>query len=418
MTGPNHVEVSGSLTGASNTSDSPVVRRAGRRLIRRAFFLLVVVVALDILVGLIFIRQGRFRGRPVPPYAMTFNESQAAHLAGLGRRRDPYTRFDPELGWSIRPGGVSADGLYRANAAGFRANRNYDLTPPPGVRRVAVFGDSYVHCAGVANDQTWPDLLGSMDTGLEVLNFGVNGYGPDQAYLRYLKDGAKHRPHVVLIGIMVENIMRSVTVYRPAYYHDTSSVSVKPRFRLTDDGALRQIPCPAESVEHLKTLIQSRRLLSTLRETDYWVSRAPTAYEESPLLWSSIWRIVYGSYENARRVPRYHYEHTQCESFRVTAAVLRKFHDRAIKDGATQAVVLFFPNVYTVYGQIEGQSAYWTALLDKLRSSGVPCVDLTPLMVEAVQRFDLDKCFSGNHFSPLGNRIVAQALYTNVLQLP
>ena len=45
---------------------------------------------------------------------------------------------------------------------------------------------------------------------IEALNFGVGGFGLDQAYLRYLEDGIQYNSHIVLIGFMSENIYRNV----------------------------------------------------------------------------------------------------------------------------------------------------------------------------------------------------------------
>ena len=96
--------------------------------------------------------------------------------------RSRYIAFSPALGWTVKPGGASD--LYRANDQGLRADRNYDLAPAEGVLRILAFGDSFTHANGVPNAQTWEARLEAMDPGLEVLNFGVPGYGLDQALLR------------------------------------------------------------------------------------------------------------------------------------------------------------------------------------------------------------------------------------------
>ena len=50
----------------------------------------------------------------------------------------------------------------------------------------------------------------SYDSNMEVINFGVGGFGLDQAYLRYLEDGIQYKSHIVMIGFMSENIYRNV----------------------------------------------------------------------------------------------------------------------------------------------------------------------------------------------------------------
>jgi hypothetical protein len=44
---------------------------------------------------------------------------------------------------------------YRRNWAGMRAEREYPPKPPPGVRRLAAFGDSFTHCVEVDVEDCW-----------------------------------------------------------------------------------------------------------------------------------------------------------------------------------------------------------------------------------------------------------------------
>src|SRR5439155_12092273 len=82
------------------------------------------------------------------------------------------------------------------------------------VVRIAAFGDSFTHCDGVANSFTWEYLLERLNPALEVLNFGVGGYGTDQALLRYELEGMAFHPHIAILGFLPENIHRVVSVFR------------------------------------------------------------------------------------------------------------------------------------------------------------------------------------------------------------
>src|SRR5690348_16745610 len=100
-----------------------------------------------------------------------------------------FLAYDPDLGWAPRPGARSADGLQRVDAGGIRRDGETALAPPPGVLRVALFGDSFTFGDEVALGETWGAALerGIAARGIEaeVLNFGVNAYGIDQAFLRW-----------------------------------------------------------------------------------------------------------------------------------------------------------------------------------------------------------------------------------------
>ncbi len=151
-----------------------------------------------------------------------------------------YIRYDSLLGWSIRPESRSANSLYRSNAAGIRASREYSQLPDSSVIRIAVFGDSFTHGDQVADHETWSTYLQKQLTALgitnEVLNFGVPGYGVDQAYLRWLNDGRAFRPDIVIAGLQLENFFRNLNVFRPNYQLYSGIPLTKPRAFVENDS--------------------------------------------------------------------------------------------------------------------------------------------------------------------------------------
>lgn len=116
-------------------------------------------------------------------------------------KKDFIYQVDSDLGYTI---GKNKDtGTYKSNWQGLRANREYSLVPSPNVLRLAVFGDSFVFCDDEKNDNAWPYYLENSAGNLEVLNFGVSGYGMGQSYLRYLKDGLKFQPDIVFFNYVL-----------------------------------------------------------------------------------------------------------------------------------------------------------------------------------------------------------------------
>ena len=73
---------------------------------------------------------------------------------------------------------------------------------PPGVRRILLFGDSFAEGWGVERDEMLSARLQSClregGEQVEVLNFGVAGYGTDQAYLAFQKLGKRFQPDLVI----------------------------------------------------------------------------------------------------------------------------------------------------------------------------------------------------------------------------
>jgi hypothetical protein len=104
----------------------------------------------------------------------------------------------------------------------------------------AAFGDSYTHGDEVEASQSWPFVLSTL-LGCEIENFGVGGFGQDQAYLKYLK----YRPvgRIVIFGLFEEMLRRNFAAsWR--FYAGLQNSLPKPFFRLTDT-ALQLESAPA-----------------------------------------------------------------------------------------------------------------------------------------------------------------------------
>lgn len=125
-------------------------------------------------------------------------------LAPQVYRRPPVWEYDPELGWRHTPGAsgwlVSPEFAveYRINAAGLR-DREVIREKTSGRRRLLCFGDSFVEGWGVSREECVSEVLQSRLAGVEVLNFGVAGYGTDQEWLLFEKQGLLFCPDWVVL---------------------------------------------------------------------------------------------------------------------------------------------------------------------------------------------------------------------------
>ena len=158
--------------------------------------------------------------------------------------------YDPELGWTVGPGRRSPDGVYMSSAEGIRSDvqgvRYRDQAPAV---RVALIGDSNAFSLEVPFEESWGFNLGRLlGSDVQVLNFGVDGYGIDQVYLRYERDVRQWKPSVVVIGFIQHDLIRTLAVY-PFVSFGWPGYLVKPRFDVVDDRLAiinRPLPSPAE----------------------------------------------------------------------------------------------------------------------------------------------------------------------------
>jgi len=119
----------------------------------------------------------------------------------------------PQLGWWHIPGArqhwtEEGDGHIVVNSLGMR-DEERTVAKPPGVFRIAVFGDSMTEGVQVGLDQTFTQLLQrklrQRGFNVEVLNFGVNGYSPLQGYLLFDYAGKRFSPDLVLHAVFTDN---------------------------------------------------------------------------------------------------------------------------------------------------------------------------------------------------------------------
>lgn len=370
------------------------------------------LVLLGLLVGLVAAEVGLRIVSPVPrefllplPYKRDAVERIAAS--------DTYISFDHDLGWVPTPDSSRVGGgiMYRANRAGLRAEREYPFGPSPGTQRIAAFGDSFTYCEEVDYSECWTTRLEAALNGSEVLNFGVPGYGPDQAWLRYERDGQAYGNCAVLIGYMVENINRVVNRFRPFYEPAGGLVLSKPRFLLQGDG-LELVANPANSPEEL---MDPRWVEERLGPNDRWYF--PGVFVPNPLDRLQIVRLARTA--AYRRGPA-DLEFTaswagqlarayqgQDESYQVVGRVLIEFARAVRRDGATPVVIIFGTRMDLEALRSRGEKAY-APLLDWLAREGIATLDVDDALVRQVR--SSAGAIIDNHYTSRGNRLVTEAL--------
>lgn len=225
--------------------DSPIAPRLPlRRFARPTIYLCFLVAGLEGAARLAISSDAVFRR-----IASAYDEP-SWRLSWLRRHRGneaPYRfSFDQHhsiRGWTLAPNlrSVPVFGNKRlsSNSAGLRGQREFAIPKPAGVTRIALLGDSFTFGEEVSDEETFAQQIERLAPGVEVLNFGVHGYGHDQMLL-YLREAvARYRPDVVLVGHVTDDSLRNVTAFRDF---------AKPRFRLRNDELVLEgtpVPTPA-----------------------------------------------------------------------------------------------------------------------------------------------------------------------------
>lgn len=140
-----------------------------------------------------------------------------AALRALGISYPEFHRLDDQRGWAPRAhvaGWWTKEGkaYLRYNGAGFR-DRDHAVTKPEGVFRLAVLGDSFTEARALPLEETfWSvagrDLAACPALGgaeVEVLNFGVSGYGTAQQLITLRNHVLAYEPDLVLLAFYSGN---------------------------------------------------------------------------------------------------------------------------------------------------------------------------------------------------------------------
>ncbi|HLD10919.1 MAG TPA: SGNH/GDSL hydrolase family protein [Candidatus Nanoarchaeia archaeon] len=153
-----------------------------------------------------------------------------------------FAEYDKILGWGLRS---NAEGylfsneykiLVKNNEQGLRMDRNISLEKSK--YRIAFMGDSFIFGHGVNTKERVSELIERELSNLEVINFGVSGYGTDQYYLQLQNNVLNFKPDMVIIAFYVndlEDVGENIRYNYP-----------KPLFRLNENDSLEltNIPVP------------------------------------------------------------------------------------------------------------------------------------------------------------------------------
>lgn len=192
----------------------------------------------------------RFGARPLVPYS--WRAVADTNLSRLRMLRSPASYFveDSLLGWSVGADRESRDGMYRSSEDGIRTLRRAEPLRAAGIRRrVALFGDSFTFSMEVPFDQSWAYALGTMlPPGTQILDFGVDGFGVDQSYLRFHRDARKWAPSVDVLTFIQDDLYRTVSSY--PFLRGWTYPFSRPRLFVDGDGLrMENVPVlPADSI--------------------------------------------------------------------------------------------------------------------------------------------------------------------------
>lgn len=268
---------------------------------------------------------------------------------------------------------------------------------------ISTYGDSFTYCQDVKDNETWQYYLSEL-TDSKVLNYGVRGYGTDQALLKLI--GALKKgiiTDVIILGILSENIARVVNV-SPKYYWSTGNVKALKPILVKNNSRYEW------KTEYLKTPDSQDRKLEAIRTTrmyDYWYQqnkyRPSFKFPYSISLFNTVNYFVF-------KVKRWPDLWREDRPKAVMRELIRIFYSLSEEYKFTP-VVLFIPGNYDLKLKDKGRRPTYSEFLLNLKSA---YKSRKLIIVDAIkEKFDSSKYnvapYQG-HASAYGNRQIANAV--------
>jgi hypothetical protein len=302
----------------------------------------------------------------------------------LAERR--HTRYDALLGWVNVPNADIPD-MYgpgvrlRINSQGFRNDRDFEPVVPAGKLRVICSGDSFTLGYGVDNDHPWCERLSKLNPRLETVNMGQGGYGADQAYLWYKRDGTL--PHQVQIFAFISDDLPRVSA-------DAFSGYAKPVLKIDGDSLrVTNVPVPGSTARRFLERAQELRTVTVLR------------------------RLIRRVGVNANT------DLSLEETNRVIAKMLADLK-RLNDERSSRLILVYLP---TELDLLQPDTEWLPPVVRAAQALNIPFVDLTsdfravpPVELAAlfIRQGQLDYPGSAGHYTVAGNELVAHAMLEKI----
>ncbi len=329
---------------------------------------------------------------------------------------DRLFEYDSILGWRLIPNKTAyfvSRHEFRTrisiNSAGMR-DKEYNVSRTEGKKRIIIIGDSFTSSFGVGDNDAFAKVMEEkLLTGTEVLNFGVNGYGPAQELLQLQIKAIKYKPDLVVMVIYVGNDfddIGGVSDWIDGYIRPKAVINATEKLHFTG------IPVPI-SEKYLK--MRQAKTLCSLPRSHFidFIDKSIKRKDYSINFMPSEIRLCKKSFEDNTGA-----------TFRLMEAIIKETNEYCRKKGSKFMVVVA-PTIVQVY-----ESRYWNEirkkynlndndydlmqpnkiLADICSKAGIPLTDLTRPLKSAIEAGNDTYYIKNQHWNKNGEQVAAETI--------
>jgi hypothetical protein len=283
---------------------------------------------------------------------------------------------------------------------------------------ISLYGDSFTWSSEVDSEHAWSNILSKM-TRTRVSNYGVPGYGTDQAFLRFFHN-TDDQAQIVFLNHLSQNIMRNVNQYRELISPGDGS-RFKPRYILDQRGHLALVRLPSFSeTEYYGAIRNPERYLPH----EFFVPGGPSGiqYFSFPYTWTTL-KAFQNFHVKAVLLGR-HVAHAEfympdhlSKALPITSGILTRFHEEARIRGKIP-IITTIPTGRDL--EFFRKKNYWPyqALIDQLSQQQIEVLNFGDGIMRHLGTKDIDVLFKNisGHFNETGYRILAEVAFRHLTE--
>jgi hypothetical protein len=248
------------------------------------------------------------------------------------------------------------------------------------------FGDSFTYGEEVDDSEKVWTSVASRELGCQIENYGVGGFGTDQALVLY--ESTKTNTHIVILGIYPEMLRRNLAASW-LFYGGQKGRALKPYFKLDHQANLEQISWPESA---------SSEDLRNYHRHDIFFKHYDVKFPYSWHLSKSIYHQMKTRLEN-----KGFFFDKHNDALPLQLALLDEFEAQVAARGSEMALV-YFPSLAELSSNNLSYIKQMEIFQDK--HPQVCVIDTGPALIEAIEK-GIGVGAQSGHFNSIGNAIVA-----------
>lgn len=327
-------------------------------------------------------------------------------------------REDDVLVFTAKENASSTNGWWQSNNIGARSNVITTRVKSPGRERILIFGNSFAQSSRVPQNMTIDFYLNSRRPSIEAINFGVDGYGMAQSYLRFktLKNRLEY-DRVFMIFVPGADLERDINVsrYLGLGWFSSYSIMIQPRF-VIENGELSLIPSPYKNLDEMieeNGHQVSEKLKKHLRKYDSFYF--PLWHEKTPVLDKLLLvrLIKYELFKRRKKAINQDLMNTDSESVQITKKIAETMAQEVEEDGGAFTLIVL-PTIWDIYYYRYDPvfKPKWDNMVIEVCSSQISCIDIMKDFKSLPFEF-FDTGYDQTHYGPKTNSLIADIILRN-----